>query len=492
MKQVGLFVSLLVAFEGVSLAQPAQKIIDSYLHATGGAKTLGQIQTATLAGSLTEESTGNTGSFSLITKAPNRFYLEIVAGPDRSVEAYNGMSAWGQDGSQGTHTLTGAAANEVEGAAIYWNSRLVDIKRAKIGVQLAGNESVGGRDTYQLQVNLSHGVARTVFFDKETYLIRRETSPGESLTLDYDDYRAVNGIQTPQHIEIHKGDHHYKIAVTRAEFNNPVDNSVFDIPRPAAVDLPDMKTLILQVAKNQKAIEEITKEYTCHVIEEEQKIDSKGRVTSAKVSEYESFTVGGDEIRKLVSKDGKPLTDDQKKKEDERFNKEYDKQLKKQAKIDADPQKQKKAEEKDQAEISDFLRAVRFTNIRREQFRGQEVIAVDFGPNPDYKPKKLIENVIQKLMGVVWIDANALDVVRLEGHFSDSAKFGAGILGSIDKGSSFVFEQNKVNNEVWLPVYAEVHLGARLLLLKAHANEIDRYSDYKKFHADSKIISINQ
>jgi len=492
MKRVRLAVSLLVAFEGVSSAQSAQKIIESYLHAAGGAKALAQIQTATLAGSLTEESTGKTGSFSLVTKAPNRIYLEIIAGPEHSAEAYNGMSAWAQDGQQGTHTLTGTVADEVEGAALYWNSRLVDIKKAKLGVELAGNETLRGRDAYKLRLNLAHGVARTIFVDKETHLIAREVSPGESLTLDYDDYREVNGIQTPQRIEIRRGDHLYKVALTRAEFNAPVDNSVFDIPRPTSADLPDMKSLILQVAKNQKAIDAMAKEYTCHVVEEEQKIDSKGHLTSTKVSEYESFNVGGDEIRKLVVKDGKPLTDDQKKKEEDRFNKEYDKQLKKQAKIEADPQKQKKAEEKDQAEISDFLRAVRFSNVRREQFRGQEVIAVDFGPNPDYKPKKLVENVIQKLMGVVWIDEHALDVVRLEGHFSDSAKFGGGILGSIDKGSSFVFEQAKVNDEVWLPVYAEVHLGARLLLLKAHANEIDRYSDYKKFHADSKITSVNQ
>jgi hypothetical protein len=312
------------------------------------------------------------------------------------------------------------------------------------------------------------------------------------LELDYDDYRPVNGIQAPQHVELRHAGHEYKIAVTRAEFNAVVEDSVFDIPRPSAGDLPDIKTLILQVAKNQKAIDEMTKEYTCHVREEEQKINSKGQVTSATVSEYESFYVGGDEIRKLVAKDGKPLTAAQEKKEDERFNKEYDKRQKELAKAQADPKKQQQADERDQAQISDLLRAVRFSNVRREQFRGQEVIAVDFGPNPDYKAKKLVENVIQKLMGVVWIDEHALDVVRLEAHFNASAKIGGGVLASIDKGSSLVFEQARINDELWLPSYAEVHLGARLLLVKAHANDIERYSDYKKFHADSRIVSTQE
>jgi len=495
MNHIGvLFASGLAISSQVCSAQNAQKIIDSYLRASGGQKALARIQTASIAGSLAEESTGKTGSYSMVTQAPNHFYLEIIAGPDRIVEAYNGMSAWSQDGAQGVHTLMGDAEKEVEGAARYWSNRLVDLRKAKLGVQLVGKETVRDHEAYHLRLLLDSGITHEVFIDSSTFLMIREASPGHSLRLDYDDYRPVNGIETPQRIELHLGDRVYEISVTRAEFNSAVENSTFDIPRPrdTVSGLPDIKSLILEVAKNQKAIEEMARQYTCHVKEEEQKRDSKGHVTSTKINEYESYTVAGDEIRRLVAKDGKPLTDDQKKKEDDRFNKEYDKQLKKKAQIDADLQKQQKAQEKDQAEISDFLRAVRFSNMRREQFRGREVIAVDFGPNPAYKPKKMIENVIQKLMGVVWIDEHARDVVRLEGHFSDSAKFGGGILGSIDKGSSFVFEQAKVNNEVWLPVYAEVHVGARLLLLKAHANEIDRYSDYKKFHADSKIVSVNE
>src|SRR6516164_2984527 len=87
--------------------QTAEKVVEAYLRAMGGAKAVAQIRDATIVGSLIEEGTDKTGSFSLITMAPNRFYLELIAGPDRVVEAYNGMSAWGQD-AEGLHTLTGA------------------------------------------------------------------------------------------------------------------------------------------------------------------------------------------------------------------------------------------------------------------------------------------------------------------------------------------------------------------------------------------------
>src|SRR5580704_6185318 len=112
------------------------------------------------------------------------------------------------------------------------------------------------------------------------------------------------------------------------------------------------------------AVENILKQYTCHLSEEEEKTDANGQVTSRSVKEYDMFYIGEDEVRHLLAKDGKPLEGDEKKK--------------KQTELENDPKKQAKRDEEEQAQISDFLRAERFTNPRRELFRGQEVIVFDF------------------------------------------------------------------------------------------------------------------
>ena len=235
------------------------------------------------------------------------------------------------------------------------------------------------------------------------------------------------------------------------------------------------------------AVENILKQYTCHLSEEEEKTDSNGQVTSRSVKEYDMFYIGEDEVRHMLAKDGKPLEGDEKKKEDERFSKDFDEKKKKQTELENDPKKQAKRDEEEQAQISDFLRAERFTNPRRELFRGQEVIVFDFGPNPDYKPKKLTESIVQKLSGVLWVDEQARDVARLEARFNDNVKIGGGILASLSKGSSLVLEQTLVNNEVWLPSYSEVHAAARVVFFKVKQNEIDRYSDYKKFSSEVRL-----
>jgi hypothetical protein len=125
-------------------------------------------------------------------------------------------------------------------------------------------------------------------------------------------------------------------------------------------------------------------------------------------------------------------------------------------------------------------------NPRRERFRGQDVLVFDFEPNPEFKAHKLEEKVVQKLAGVVWIDEKAHDVARLEAYFVGDFKFAGGLLANLQKGTSFVFEQAFINNEVWLPTYEEAHLGARVLLVKGiKINEVTQYSDYKKFNVDT-------
>jgi hypothetical protein len=362
-------------------AQSAQKIVDEYVRAEGGAKALARIQTASVTGSLTDDATGQSGTYSLITKAPNKFYSEIIVEPRRMIEAYNGKSAWSQDApgqdtgadsssdSTGApHTLTGAVASEWEAAGRYLNSRLADAKKSKFGLQLIDTEDVGGRKAYHVRIALSPRVSRELFFDTQTHLLIREIIPAAaqqqpgsknaaSEQLDYADYRSVNGIEAPYRLTLHRAGRSYTVSVSRIEWNAPVNDSVFDFPNNKSRPLPDIKTLLLDVAKNQKAIEELQKQYTCHVVAEEEKFDSRGDVTSREVKEYDVFNCGGDEIRHFVKNDSKPLNAEQQHKEDERFNKEFSEFQKKQAELANDPKKQEKEDERQQAQISDFLRA---------------------------------------------------------------------------------------------------------------------------------------
>jgi len=253
-------------------------------------------------------------------------------------------------------------------------------------------------------------------------------------------------------------------------------------PRAQNAAPTDPETLIKAVWENQKQLEAARKNYIFHRKEEEQEIDSQGRIKSREFKEYEVYYVGNRPIERLVGKDGKPLSERETRKQDEEVRKQEAKAREKAAKQESgeDP-------EKDAFTPTKFLAADRFYNLHRESYQGHEVYAMDFEPRPDFAPHSLLDKVLKSLGGTIWIDEQARQVVRLEARFLNSLKVGGGLLGSVQKGGNVVLEQRFVNNEIWMPSYDEVHLNARVFFLHKSINGTSTYSDYRKFRVDSKI-----
>jgi hypothetical protein len=461
------------------------KIIDQYVKAAGGSKALSGIQTLTIEGVFPAQEDRKSGTYTFDIKLPNRYYSELTAGEQNSIQAYNGKSSWGQDGSGSLATILGTDSVQVESAALYYNSHLLNLKKTNVGATFIGHSQVNGRDTLQVEVVSPKGLKVEVFFDPQSHLIAKEAMAiaGVKEEILYDDYRAVNGIKLPYKIELHRGNDVYPITVTRAAVNAPMNESLFDFPRKSQVVLPDLKALFKEIDANQKAIDKLKENYAGTRVEEETEYDGNGQEKRQELREYSFFYLDGEEVSTLQKKDGKPLSEDEQKKEADRVQKQIQEVQSREAKKEAKEAKDaQKGKDDDDVDIESFLHACQFVNPRRERFRGQDVLVFDFEPNPEYKPRNLGENILQKLNGVIWVDEKAHDVVRLEAYFADTAKIGAGLLASLQKGSNFVFEQAYVNNEVWLPTYEEAHVGVRVLLVKnVKANEVTRYSDYKKF-----------
>ena len=107
-------------------------------------------------------------------------------------------------------------------------------------------------------------------------------------------------------------------------------------------------------------------------------------------------------------------------------------------------------------------------------YRGDPTIVFDFVGRKDAKTHGLAEDASKKLQGTIWIDEADRQVAHLEVSFDDNFRLVGGILATVQKGSSFRFDQAKVNGEIWLPTGAEGTVQARLLLLKNSAPAFSR------------------
>jgi len=473
-------------------AQDANRIVEQYVKATGGSAKLVKIRTLSMEGTFTRLSDGATGAFTLDTRAPNRYYLEMLAGEHAEILAYNGKSAWQTTASGEPATLLEQEALEVEATAFLANSHLIDLHKSKVGVAYIGRTGPAGADRQQLELTMPTGVKRQLFFDSTSHLLTREagTVKGAPFEISYDDYRAESAIQVPHKLRLRRAGETYEAVIQRVNVNGVIGERVFDFPRKSQIQLPDLKQLFAEVDANQKAIDKLKENYTGRRSVEETQYDGSGKVSKLDRREETFFYLDGEEISTLVAKDGKPLSDDEQRKENERVQKRIAKHQEEKAHKEKKEEKAKEegqeGKDPDEPGIELFLRACQFVNPRRERFRGQDVLVFDFEGNPEYKPKKLAERVVQQLAGVVWVDEKAHDVARLEAYFVKDVHFGGGLLANLQKGTSFVFEQAFINNEVWLPTYEEAHIGARVLLLKGFkVNEVTRYSDYRRFNVET-------
>ncbi len=256
-------------------------------------------------------------------------------------------------------------------------------------------------------------------------------------------------------------------------------------PAPENVAPPDPAALLKTVYENQKQIEATRKDYIFRRKDVEQALDSHGQVKSAETREYEVYFVGPWEIERLVSKDGKPLSEGERRRQEEDVRRQEAKARARIAKRDADEKPGQ-----DEITMAKFLAADHFFNLRRETYQGHEVYAMDFEPRPDFHPHSLMDKLLKALGGTIWIDEQAKQVVRLEARFLQSVKVAGGLVGSLQKGGNVVLEQRFVNNELWMPSYMELHLDAHVFFIPKSMNVVSTYSDYRKFRVNSKVTVV--
>lgn len=492
MKRVLFLLLILAALGGESFAagQTASKIVDRFKKASGG-KAAARLKSTLMTGSV-KANDGTAGRFSYQTSSPNNLRVDLEIGGSTVSECYNGKSAWRLD-SRGLRTLLGDEAKRLRLEALLANSRLNNLQRNRIIPQLAAKTTIDGRDANAVDF-IKDDVRVKIFFDAASNLpvkIEREVADSAGETF-YGDYRAVDGVMEPFSIKIKKAAVELLVTVDRVEHNRAVELGVFRHPQiEGARSLPELEPLMKAITANQDKIEEMRERYTCKLVEVERKHDGDGRIKETETRAYEVTPVGEQFVERLMSVNGKVLSASEREKEDKRVEKEIEEIVKRQEKKQQKKQRarargENEEEDKDEVTIKDFLKISEITSVRREAFRGHEVIAFDFEPRKGFKPKSRAEDIVSKLAGTIWVDEVAQQVARLEARLTDSYKIGGGMLASIGASTAFSFEQEKIGDEIWLPSFMEANISARVLLLAKFNRSVERrYTEYKKYQIDS-------
>jgi hypothetical protein len=478
----------------------AEKIVEKYLKAIGGKKRAIAIRDMTCDWSI--EFQGQTiGVARQQLKSPASSRYEMTFGNGQIVSAANSSSAWTRGLNGELRTLTGAEAGAAKLQAILDASRLIDFKKNNVAARTLSLSDSGSEPTFAVQFSTRSGGKLLYHFNRQTGFWIKVVDDARHTTTTLSDYRSVDGVMLPYRMTLElQGPGQLTLLLQKVQTNTGLLSSVFDPP--AASDVPDVAELLRAVERNQDQLEKRFTEYSFVQKETDREISSKGELKNETSKTFEVFPLPNREpVQKLIGENGVPLSPDRAAKEEKRVQEEFKKAEREREKDEQKEQRRreqrlrKKAagkEDDDDVEISQFLKMCEFVSPRRERFREREAVVFDFRPRPGYRPKNRQEELISKLVGVIWIDPADQQVIRLEARLAEGFKMAGGLLFSLRPGAAFLMEQTRMNEGVWLPRFAQINLSMKVLLFAGgDLNKTIEWSDYKHFSGDVRDYKLD-
>jgi hypothetical protein len=280
----------------------------------------------------------------------------------------------------------------------------------------------------------------------------------------------------------------------------------------------EVTALLLEVARNERTMSARRLEYTWTVKVTDREQGKGGDVKKQSVNVYEVYPVHGEFARKLVSRDGIPVSQERAEEELKRTAERLEKaareeQKRAEGKAPPPPTPPTPAEAQNPNGIPSFgfstgqkhgsgfssheisvsvwrfFRYGEFTNARRQSFRGRDCIVLDFRPRADFRPANEVQKPYARLAGRLWIDAADKAVARLEAWPYDPQRPSA----APEPSPVIVFEHERVAEGVWLERFVHINTYTNKELF--NGIELDtgkESSDFKRFTSNTGDDKLNQ
>ena len=191
-------------------------------------------------------------------------------------------------------------------------------------------------------------------------------------------------------------------------------------------------------------------------------------------------------VARMIEKDGQPLTAEEDADERARLTDEI-----------ASPDEFAKHHRRD-AEMRDSV--IKVVGLMPEamlysyapgqpQLKGSEenLVVVDFRPNPTFHPPTMMAECLTGLEGRVWIDPRTRYLVRIEARVLRPVNMGFGILAKIFPGGTLSLDQINLGGEHWVYSHLDEHLTARVLMVKNYPE--DNVITSWDFHTMPSLLS---
>ena len=206
--------------------------------------------------------------------------------------------------------------------------------------------------------------------------------------------------------------------------------------------LPNPAELLQRAIANEHKLAAERERYDCRVTDHTIETDSKGNTKKDTTEVLELFYVRGIPIERTLQKNGKDLTPDETKKEDDRVMKETLKYN--------DPATAKKEADKQHQTVGDILEAMMLTDGHREHVNGRSVLFYYIVPNPYFAAKNVFQRAAQVMQGKISIDEQTGRLIDLNVMSVADVKVVGGLLANLHKGFWLHLHDHAEPDGIWL------------------------------------------
>ncbi len=181
------------------------------------------------------------------------------------------------------------------------------------------------------------------------------------------------------------------------------------------------------------------------------------------VSNVVETTAGS--VKRLITRNGKPLSEAEAKAEDERV----------QAFVhdSARLAKQKKDSASDDKSAAELLRMLPEAFTWKLAGENAETVTLAFEPDSTFNPPDMQSRVLGTMRGELVVDKKQQRIKTIKGTLTQDVMIGFGLLGRLRKGGTFDVERREVKPGLWQITETHVHIDGKALFFKSIGQQQD-------------------
>jgi photosynthetic reaction center cytochrome c subunit len=208
------------------------QVMDKYVNAAGGKAAIEKYSAKSIKAVVTD-ARGESVPVEVSFKAPDKLLTVVTYQKGPVTSGYNGTRAWNKSGKE-TGDMDSIDADQFKRDAQFFVP--TQIRAIYKDMAVVGTDKINGKPVYLVRAVTAAGGRERLYFDRETGLLVRRfaTAPlptGSYPTqVDYDDYRAVDGVKVPFSITWSTPGQTRSWKISEVKQNVTIEDSRFDPP----------------------------------------------------------------------------------------------------------------------------------------------------------------------------------------------------------------------------------------------------------------------